>query len=104
MTKRRSRAADSPATPTLTTTTDAHHDTGSVDSIRLHRPQDGYAAPTALARAVAQAKALLGANGYGIAAKCLDCGHPIVKPASLARMRGGKCHARAIKANAEVDR
>lgn len=93
---RRNRPGN-PGAATSTTTTVA-----TADSIRLHRPQDGYAAPTALARAVAQAKALLEANGYGIAAKCIDCGHPIVKPASLARMRGGKCHARAVKANAEA--
>ncbi len=104
MPKRSSPAVADRATSRLNTTTDTHHSTGSVNSSRLHRPQDGFAAPTALARAVAQAKALLEGDGYGIAAKCIDCGHPIVKPASLARMRGGKCHARAIKANAEVDR
>ena len=99
MRKRSSPAAADRAT-TRDNTTAGHHTADTDKSSRLHRPQDGYAAPSALARAVAQAKALLEDSGYGIAAKCLDCGHPIVKPASLARMRGGKCHARATKANA----
>jgi hypothetical protein len=34
MPKRRGRAADSPATPTFTTTTDTHHGTDPVESIR----------------------------------------------------------------------
>ncbi|MDQ1304723.1 MAG: hypothetical protein QG671_550 [Actinomycetota bacterium] len=96
MTKRSGRAADSPATSRFTTTTDAHHDTGTVDSIRLYRRQDGFAAPTAEERTVAQAAAVLKAAGYGIAMRCLDCGHPITSAASLARLRGPKCAAKAV--------
>lgn len=66
------------------------------ESSRLHRPQDGYAAPTAEDRAVAQAVAVLVRHGYGIALRCRDCGHPITAPASLARLRGPRCAARAV--------
>jgi hypothetical protein len=60
-----------------------------------HRRQDGYQAPTAEDRAVQRAVAVLKEHGYGIAARCLDCQHPITSAVSLARMRGPRCAARA---------
>lgn len=60
-----------------------------------HRRVDGYAAPSAEDRAVAAALAVIAAAGFGIAARCLDCGRPITAAASLARMRGPSCAARA---------
>ena len=60
-----------------------------------HRSEDGYAAPTAEDRAVAQAIDVLREHGYGIAMRCLDCRRPITSQASLARMRGPRCAERA---------
>jgi hypothetical protein len=62
----------------------------------LHRAEDGYIAPTAQDRAVAQAIAVLHEHGYGIALRCLDCHRPITSAASLRRMRGPKCAAKAV--------
>lgn len=61
----------------------------------LYPPEDGYQAPTAEDRAVQQAIEVLRSHGYGIAMRCLDCRHPISSAASLARMRGPLCEARA---------
>lgn len=66
-----------------------------VDS-SLYRRQDGFAAPDAEDRAVQAAWELLREHGYGIAARCLDCQHPIFTEASLGRMRGPKCAAKAV--------
>ena len=55
-----------------------------------------HEAPTAEDRAVVAALDLLREHGYGIAAKCLDCSHPITSAASLARMRGPRCAARVV--------
>jgi hypothetical protein len=63
--------------------------------LSAYRPEDGYAAPTAEDRAVAQAIAVLREHGYGIACRCLDCNRPITAAASLARMRGRRCAERA---------
>lgn len=52
--------------------------------------------PTAEDRAVRAAVAVLHRYGYGIALRCLDCRHPITSTASLARMRGPRCHAKAV--------
>lgn len=60
-----------------------------------HRPEDGYAPPTADDREVAAAIDVLRAYGYGIACRCLDCNRPITAAASLARMRGPWCARRA---------
>lgn len=79
-----------PATGPAPTTT-----LGIAHSSELHRAQDGFAAPTSEDRAVAQAIAVLRQHGYGIALRCVDCQHPISSAASLARMRGPKCAARA---------
>ena len=62
----------------------------------LHRAEDGYSAPTAEDREVAKAVAVLQGFGFGIAMRCLDCGHPITSAASLARLRGPKCAAKAV--------
>ncbi|HPY26218.1 MAG TPA: hypothetical protein PLK19_18090 [Mycobacterium sp.] len=96
MPKRSSPAVSDRATTRLNTTTGSHHAAGTVDSIRLYRRQDGFSAPTAEERTVAQAAAVLKAAGYGIAMRCLDCGHPITSSASLARLRGPKCAAKAV--------
>lgn len=69
--------------------------TSATDS-SFYRRQDGYAAPTAAERAVAQAIDVLRGHGYGIAMRCLDCHRPITSAASLARMRGPRCAARAV--------
>lgn len=68
--------------------------TNGTDS-SLYRRQDGYSAPSVEDRAVAQAIDVLREHGYGIAARCLDCRHPITSAVSLARMRGPRCAARA---------
>lgn len=52
--------------------------------------------PTAEDRAVQAAIATLRGYGYGIAMRCLDCHHPITSAASLARMRGPRCAAKAV--------
>lgn len=68
-----------------------HNTTG----VELTRPEDGYAAPDAQDRyegwVLAEAQRL----GYRLSARCIDCKHPIFSAASLARMRGPKCAARA---------
>ena len=55
-----------------------------------------HQAPTTEDRAVEQAIAVLHGYGYGIAMRCLDCKHPITSAASLARMRGPRCAAKAV--------
>lgn len=68
----------------------------SADSkFTAYRRQDGYQAPTVEDRAIAAAIAVLEQHGYGIAMRCLDCGHGIFSKSSLARLRGPKCAARA---------
>jgi hypothetical protein len=62
----------------------------------LHRAEDGYQAPTPEDRAVQAAIATLRGYGYGIAMRCLDCHHPITTAASIARMRGPRCAAKAV--------
>lgn len=63
----------------------------------LHSSGDyRHQAPTAEDRAVKAALDLLKEHGYGIAARCLDCRHPITSAASLARMRGPRCAAKAV--------
>jgi len=41
------------------------------------------------------AVAVLADAGLAVAGRCVDCGHVIVSPVSLARMRGPRCAARA---------
>lgn len=55
-----------------------------------------HEAPTVEDRAVRAAIEVLREYGYGIAMRCLDCRHPITSAASLARLRGPRCHAKAV--------
>lgn len=87
-THRNGRQKEAPPASARGTTAAAH-------LTELHQPEDGYTPPTAEDRAVAQAIAVLRRHGYGIAARCIDCRHPIFSAASLARMRGPRCAARA---------
>lgn len=72
------------------------NNTTAVESSRLHRPQDGYAAPSPEDRADAEFLAEAKQRGYRLALACLDCGHPIVAAASLRRHRGPRCAARVV--------
>jgi hypothetical protein len=78
----------------------APRNTTNAADATAYRAEDGYSAPTAEDRAVARAIEVLTAHGYGIAARCLDCRHPIFSDASLRRMRGPRCHARAVQDDA----
>lgn len=62
---------------------------------RLHRRQDGYAAPGATGRAELAALELLTTAGYRLACRCLDCRRWLADPVSVAAMRGPTCRARA---------
>ena len=66
--------------------TDYHHNSGDYRHQTL----------TAEERAVEAALLVLHEHGYAIAARCTDCHHPITSAASLARMRGPHCHAKAV--------
>lgn len=59
-----------------------------------HRPEDGYAAPTAQERAVQRALDVVMASGYGITVPCLVCGHPLTSARSMAAMVGPTCRRR----------
>lgn len=74
---RRSGPPPQGAAPILANT-DTHHSTGYFDSNRL-----------------AQAVAVLAEAGLAVAGRCVDCGHVIVSPVSVARMRGPRCAAKA---------
>lgn len=58
-------------------------------------PDQWHEAPCFEDRAVEHAIEVLHEYGYGIAMRCLDCHRPITSAASLARMRGRVCQARA---------
>lgn len=62
---------------------------------RLHRREDGYAAPTADDRAIAKAISVLRAHGFGISVRCITCRRPLTAPDSVRRHRGPRCEARA---------
>lgn len=62
---------------------------------RLHRREDGFAAPSGVDRAVERAIELLRQNGFGIAVRCVTCRRPLTAPASIRRHRGPRCEARA---------
>lgn len=85
---RRSPGSEARATSTTTTVATA-------DSIRLHRPQDGFAAPSAEDRREAGLLAELEELGYGITVPCLVCRHPLTSAKSVARHIGPKCAAKA---------
>jgi hypothetical protein len=59
-----------------------------------HRRQDGYAAPSAEDRVDHAVVAAAEALGYRIAVQCLDCGHWLANPKSVAAHRGPRCRAR----------
>jgi hypothetical protein len=59
-----------------------------------HRRQDGYASPTAEDRREAAVLAEAAEMGYRLAVSCLDCGHYLVNPISVAHHRGPTCRAR----------
>lgn len=62
----------------------------------MTRPEDGYAAPSVEDRREATLLAELREPGYGITVPCVDCGHPLTAPKSVARHVGPKCAARAV--------
>lgn len=73
-----------------------HSRTTTTTQTTAYRAEDGFPAPDAEDRAVQAALDVLAEYGYGIAARCVDCQHPITAPSSLARMRGPRCHAKAV--------
>jgi len=83
--ERRNRPGGGSQAVPKSTATDYHHRSGDYR----------HSAPTAADRAVARAIEVLHAHGYGVALRCLDCKRPITAPASLRRMRGPRCAARA---------
>ena len=85
-TAKRSRPSGGTRAASKSRATDYHHSSGDYR----------HEAPTAEDRAVEQAIAVLRGYGYGIAMRCLDCRHPITSAASLARMRGPRCAAKAV--------
>jgi hypothetical protein len=58
------------------------------------RRQDGYAAPTAEDRREAAVLAQAAEMGYRLAVQCLDCGHWLSNPISVAFHRGPRCRAK----------
>ncbi|MGW0158461.1 DUF6011 domain-containing protein [Mycobacterium sp. NPDC003323] len=72
-----------------------NHSTCATDSI-VHRPEDGYAAPTADERREQQLLDELRALGYSISVRCRECGHPLSTPQSVAAHIGPKCAAKAV--------
>jgi hypothetical protein len=71
--------------------------TDTTDSSRLHRPQDGYQAPTADDRREAALLAELFSLGYGITVPCLICRRPLTAERSLRLHIGPVCAARAVR-------
>jgi hypothetical protein len=70
-------------------------DTTNASKSIAYRREDGYTAPTADERREGQLLDELHALGYGITMPCLLCGHPLSSAASLARLVGPKCAAKA---------
>lgn len=77
-----------PAAASRATVTNSQHS-------RLHRRQDGYAAPGATDRADAEFEAEAKRRGYRLSVQCLDCHRPLTDPVSVAYHRGPTCRARA---------
>ena len=88
---RRSPGSEARATSTTTTVATA-------DSIRLHRPQDGYAAPSAEDRREAGLLAELRDLGYQPATRCTRCGQWVVAAKSVALHMGPVCRAKTAEA------
>lgn len=68
---------------------------------RLHRPEDGYAAPTAEARHEAALLAELHELGYRPATRCSRCRQWVVAPKSVALHMGPVCRAKSAAEVAE---
>ena len=75
---------------------EAAHVTVVADSTRLHRPEDGYATPTAEDRREALLLAEVRALGYGLSVRCRVCRHPLTAAKSVAAHVGPKCAARVV--------
>ena len=66
----------------------------AVTHLNGHRRQDGYAAPTAEDRRETAVLAEAAKMGYRLSIQCLDCGHWLANPISVASHRGPRCRAR----------
>jgi len=88
------------AIPTNTTTAGTTR-TACVQGTRLHRPEDGYAAPTDEDRLDAAVIAAAKARGFTVAVRCTRCSQWVVTAASVAAHMGPVCRA---KTAAEVTR
>jgi len=60
-----------------------------------YRRHDGYAAPDAEDLDDAAVLAAAFERGYRIAVQCIDCGHWLTNPVSVAAFRGPRCRAKA---------
>jgi hypothetical protein len=85
--KQRKRPAP-PHRPSRNNSTTAIHFTG------YHRREDGYAAPTVEDRDDTAVLAAAFERGYRIAVQCIDCGHWLTNPVSVAAFRGPRCRAK----------
>lgn len=72
------------------------HRTNRYADFSLHRPEDGYAAPSVCERREQQLLDELRALGYTVAVFCTACGHPLTAGRSVARHLGPKCAAKAV--------
>lgn len=70
-------------------------------SSHLHRPEDGYAAPTAEDRLDAEAVEAARARGFAVAVPCSRCGQWVVAPKSVALHMGPVCRAKTAEAVTE---
>jgi hypothetical protein len=73
------------------------------NSTRPHRPEDGYAAPTAEDRYEARLLAQVHALGYVVSVRCRVCNHPLTAPKSVALHIGPRC-ARNFRGAAKLIR
>lgn len=85
--KRRSPGRATGATP-------KHRANGYADS-SLHRPEDGYAAPTREEHREKELFDELRGLGYTVAVPCLACGHALTNSRSVRLHLGPTCRARA---------
>lgn len=59
-----------------------------------HRAEDGYAPPSAEDRLDQAFLDEARERGFALAVRCLDCGHYLVNPTSVANHRGPHCAAK----------
>jgi hypothetical protein len=59
-----------------------------------HRRQDGFVAPSVEDRDDTTVLAAAFERGYRIAVQCIDCGHWLINPVSVAAFRGPRCRAK----------